>query len=169
MSTSVVIRKGPSRLFPTDTAVPRIVTNRRHESLQYFQLMTGLSNPSPSEMLAPSSPLTCLLETPSSCITKWIFVVFLWLCDLRTPFNVKMNFMRFSYHSYAHTMIILMINTISNYLNRVEISHKYALLDQLLGILFNKFLFNSVTQILSDSISPGNNSKYLFKSIKCAV
>ena len=61
---------------------------------------------------------------------------------------------------------------LTDFLNGIDSQSKtytYTFLEQLLGILFNKILSNTITPILSENINPGKESKYLFKSIKRAA
>ena len=46
-STLLVWRQWYSLLYPTEVAVPQIVSNCRHDLMNYFQLKTELSNPAP--------------------------------------------------------------------------------------------------------------------------
>ena len=46
-NTSLARRRDYSRLCPADTAVPRIVSNRHRDSMNYRQPTPGISNPAP--------------------------------------------------------------------------------------------------------------------------
>ena len=67
----------------------------------------AVNPPEPSEILSPGGPPTGSSEALFIYMIKRIFIIFLWLCGLFTPFNAKLTIARCFYPFYAGTLINL--------------------------------------------------------------
>ena len=103
-NTSPSRHRNYSRLYPTETAVPRTFTNRHSNLMNNCQPMPGISNPEPRP---PWSHLKYSLSVVlrracrrifSILMVHWMFFSFNSRVTCALPFMVKISATRCSYH-----------------------------------------------------------------------
>ena len=97
--------RGSTQILPTYVAVPQISPTAAATPWNIFNQCQDFQSRSRDPSGAVPGTRTCSLEAPFICMTKRLFLVFLWSCGLRTLFNVKITVTSCSYPFCARTPI----------------------------------------------------------------
>ena len=101
--TLLARRQGYTQIYPTDVAGPTTCLQPPPQLDELLSTDTrdfepgAVTPPKPSKILTPFGPLTRSSEDFSIIMIDLPILIFLCSCDLRIPFNFKMNATRCSY------------------------------------------------------------------------